>query len=279
MQKIGIIGFGNMGQAITERIKAHYQVIIFDKDKGKISSVSGIRIAKDNIDLVKTADVVILAVKPQDFDTVLNEIKNYAEDKLIISIAAGITTSYIEKFIRKVKVIRAMPNIGVRIGEAETSLSKGKNARDIDLDFAKELFNCLGKTWAMKEEMINAATAISGSGPAYIFYYMNIKRIDHFDVPVRLEREYIERLKEAAEKVGFDAQTAIELATSTTASSIHLIKETGVSPVELIKQVASKGGTTEAALEILAKGGSWVEAAQAALKRAEELGKRVLARL
>lgn len=271
---IGIIGFGNMGSAIAERIKTDYQIIVFDRDKDKTSNVSGMRVAKDSIDLVKTADVVILAVKPQDFDAVLNEIKNYAKDKLIISIAAGITTGYIEQFIGEVKVIRAMPNIGVRVGEAETSLCKGKNAQDVDLDFAKELFNYLGKTWAMKEEMINAATAISGSGPAYIFYYMDIKKTDPFNVPLQLEQEYIKRLSEAAEKVGFDPQTAIELATSTTASSIHLVKETGVSPAELIKQVASKGGTTEAALAILAKGGSWVEAAQAALKRAEELGKR-----
>ena len=271
---IGIIGFGNMGQAIAERIKIHYQVIIFDKDKGKTSNVSGIRIAKDNIDLVKTADVLILAVKPQDFDAVLNEIKNYAKDKLIISIAAGITTRYIEKFIREVRIIRAMPNIGVRIGESETSLCKGKNAQDIDLDFAKELFNYLGKTRVMKEEMINAATAISGTGPALIFSYMDVKKIDPLNVPEQIEKEYIKRLKEAAEKVGFDTQTAIELAGSTTASSIHLAAVTGVSPAELIKQVASKGGTTEAALEILARGGSWVEAAEAALKRAEELGKK-----
>ena len=263
-----------MGQAIGERLKAEYPVYVFDKDKEKTRNLSGISVADDSIDLINKVDVVILAVKPQDFDGVLSEMKSVVRDKLVISIAAGITTGYIEKFLGEAKVIRVMPNIGVRIGEAESSLCKGKNAKDEDLNFVKELFNYLGKTWIMKEEMINAATAISGSGPAYIYYDMEVKNIDPLNVPKRVKQGYIERLRKAAEKVGFDSQTAAGLATSTTASSLDLAVETGIPPAELIKQVASKGGTTEAALKILAEGGSWEQAAEAALKRAKELSKK-----
>lgn len=271
---IGIIGFGNMGSAIAERIKTHYQVIVFDKDKNKTKNLSGIEVASDSIDLLKKVDTVILAVKPQDFDELLKEIKNYTKDKLIISIAAGISTDYIEKRLGKVRVIRVMPNIGVKIGEAESSLCKGRSANVEDLDFTKELFSYLGKTWIMEEEMIDAATAISGSGPAYIYYDMEINKIDPFNVPKEIEEEYVKRLKKAAEKVGFDSQTAFDLAVSTTASSLHLTTISARSPAELRKLVTSKGGTTEEALEVLARGGSWEEAAVAAKRRAQELSKK-----
>lgn len=271
---VGIIGFGNMGSSLAERIKSKYKVWVFDKDKDKIKNILDINITENNVDLVNKVDTVILAVKPQDFDDVLEEIKNYVKNKLIISIAAGISTGYIERVLGNVRVIRAMPNIGARIGEAESSLCKGKYATDEDLNFAKELFNYLGKTWIMKEDMIDAATAISGSGPAYIYYDMEIKKIDPLHVPEEIKQEYIRRLTEAAKKVGFDAQTAIELAVSTTDSSLSLTAITGIPPLKLRKQVTSKGGTTESALKILVEGGSWEQAALAAKKRAKELSKR-----
>lgn len=272
--KIGIVGFGNMGSAIGQRLKPKYQIIAFDKDKNKTDNLAGIALADNITDLLSRAGIVILAVKPQDFDNVLREIKNCAAEKLIISIAAGITTGYIERVLGKVKVIRVMPNIGVKIGEAESSLCRGRYASNKDLSFAKGLFDCLGKTWIMKEEMIDAVTAITGSGPAYIYYDMEIKKIDPRDVPVETEQEYIRRLKRAAERVGFDSQTALDLAGCTTASSIKLSAAVGIPPAELRKQVTSKGGTTEAALKVLMEGGSWEEAAVAAKKRAEELSKK-----
>jgi pyrroline-5-carboxylate reductase len=270
-KKIGIVGLGNMGLAIAERIKSNYNVFVFDKDKEKTKNISGIGVAGDALGLVNKSEVIILAVKPQDFDSVLNEIQDVVKDKLIISIAAGITTGYIEKFLPDARVIRIMPNIGAKIGKAESSLCKGKNAKDQDLDFARELFNMLGKTWVIKEEMINAATAISGSGPAYIYYDMQAKKIDADSVTEEIKQEYIQRLKKAAEKVGFDSETALDLAASTTASSLALSKITA--PADLIKKISSQGGTTEAALKILAEGGSWEEAAKAAVKRAKELSK------
>ncbi|MEI6631457.1 MAG: pyrroline-5-carboxylate reductase [bacterium] len=274
--RIGIIGFGNMGSAIAQGIKKHYNVLAFDKDAAKTRNITGIKVCGTIEELVNNTDVVILAVKPQDFDSVLQEIRNYSKGKLIVSIAAGITTGYIEKALGEVSVVRVMPNIGAKIGQAVSSLCNGKFAKQQDLDFTVELFNCIGKTWVIKEEMIDAATAISGSGPAYIFYDMEIKKIDPLHISVKLENEYINLLREAAERVGIDSQTAYDLSVSTTASSLRLSAvsaEKHILPAELKKLVTSEGGTTAAALKVLAEGGSWQDAAEAALKRAKELSK------
>lgn len=269
---IGIIGFGNMGSAIAERIKTKYQVFVFDKDKNKIENLKGIDTADSNADLVNKVETIILAVKPQDFEVVLNEIKDYTKDKLIVSIAAGKTTAYIEKALTKARIVRVMPNIGAKIGKAESSLCKGKSAKGDDLNFVSELFGYLGKTWVIKEDMIDAATAICGSGPAYIFYDMEKNNINPRNVPEKVKQEYIDRLKIAAEEVGFDHATALNFAEATTGTSIALVALT--SPKELRKQVTSRGGTTEAALEVLFAGRSWTEAAKAALKRAAELSNK-----
>lgn len=273
-KKIGIIGFGNMGSAISEGIKKIYNVAVFDKDDNKTADLSGISVAGSITDLIREAEVLILAVKPQDFDYLLSEIKNTVGDRLVVSIAAGITTGYIEKILQGARVIRVMPNIGARIKEAESSLCRGKYAKDQDLCFTRELFDCVGKTWVMDEGMLNAATAISGSGPAYIYYDMEINKIDPLNASENIKQEYIQRLRRAAEKLGFDSRTARELAASVTASSLNLATETGISPSELRRQITSKGGTTEAAVKILSKGGSWEEAAEAAMRRAEELSKK-----
>lgn len=263
-----------MGQAIAERLKSKYRVLVFDKDKSKTSFLKEIEVAKDAKELVNKADVVILAVKPQDFDSVLKEISDYVKEKLIISIAVGVETKYIEKTLGYVRVIRAMPNLGVKIGESVTCISGGAFITKKDLAFAEELFSYLGKTRKIEERNMNAATAISGSGPGYIFYYMETNSIDPVSVTVQIRNDIIEHLEKAAQSVGFSPEEAKFLAVSTTTSSLSLATITKIAPAELKKQVASKGGTTEAALKVLTDGGSWPDAAQAALKRAEELARR-----
>jgi len=272
-QKIGIIGYGNMGSAIAERIKKHYEVLVFEKDAAKTRDILDIKVANSLTELAASVDTLIIAVKPQDFDEVLTELTNSVPGKLVISIAAGITTSYIEKKLKEARVVRVMPNIGAKIGEAETSVCKGKSAGSGDLDFALDLFAHIGKTWSMDEGMIDAATAISGSGPAYIFYEIERSGIDPRNIPEEVQENNMRRLVKAAERVGFDARTAHDLAVNTSVTSTHLMQKTGLSPAELRQQVTSKGGTTEAALKVLEAGGSWEEAAEAAKKRAQELSK------
>lgn len=269
---IGILGFGNMGSAISAQLRSKYEVWVFDKDRNKTLN-SQVNVADSIGSLLGKTQVLILAVKPQDFDSVLREFKGCIKDTLIVSIAAGISTAYIEKILGKVRVIRAMPNIGVKIGASVTCLSKGTFASDSDLDIVQELFYYLGTMRVIDESMINAATAISGSGPAYIFDFMEKNNLKPVDMPEHTRHDLMKRLERAAESVGFCREEAAFLAVNTTSASLLLVTSTRLSPAELKKQVTSKGGTTEAGLAALEMTGSWEDAAKAALKRAEELSK------
>ncbi|MCX5707286.1 MAG: pyrroline-5-carboxylate reductase [Candidatus Omnitrophica bacterium] len=234
MNKIGVIGCGNMGSVIAGKLSQQineYEVWVFDKDKERSNSLKT-NTAKNALDLVDKSETIILAIKPQDLDHLLKEIRKQAGGKLVISIAAGISTRHIENILGDVRVIRVMPNIAAKIAESVSCLCKGKFATSDDLLFTQEIFYYLGITRQIDESMMNAATAISASGPGYIFNFI--------------------------ENSGLDPQNM----------------KTKLPPGELKKQEASKGGTTEAGLEVIRKGGSWEEAAQAALKRAEALARR-----
>ncbi|MFA5063501.1 MAG: pyrroline-5-carboxylate reductase [Candidatus Omnitrophota bacterium] len=275
-KNIGVAGYGTMGQVIGQSLvlqEGEFNIYVFDKDKNKLDVPSDINVAKGIKDLVEKTDTVILAVKPQDFDRVLKEIKGRAGNKLIISIAAGISTKHIEKLLGAVRVIRVMPNIGAKIGESVSCLCKGAFATDEDLELTQELFNCLGSTRIIDESMMNAATAISGSGPAYVFYFAENNSLDPENIPEHARHDMMRRLEKAAEELGFSTEDAAFLAANTVSASINLLHKTKLPAPELRKQVTSKGGTTEAALEILVKGGTWTDAAVAALKRAEKLAK------
>jgi pyrroline-5-carboxylate reductase len=277
-RKIGIIGFGNMGSSMAQQLKTDYQVYVFDKDNTKLNNLpSDIQAAASTADLVNKVNTVILAIKPQDFALVLNEFSSSTKDKLIISIAAGITTEQIEKTLGVVRVVRAMPNMPAKIGEGTTCLSKGRYASEEDFDFAQDLFLYMGETARIEERMMNPATAISGSGPAYCYDMLESNNIDAGDInAVRqfVKDIFITQLKQAAEAIGFSKEQAEFLAVNTGNSSVGLLLKTKSSTAELKQQIASKGGTTEAALEVLHKGGSLEEAVKAALRRAEELSKK-----
>lgn len=271
--KIGIIGYGNMGSAIGTQLKTKYPVIVFDKDKVLTKGIEGVKTASDIAALAEESDVLILAVKPQDFDGVLKAIKKYALKKLVISIAAGITTVHINKILGNARLVRAMPNMGAKIAESVTCLAKGGSATEEDLILAQELFYCFGVVKTIDEAMMDAATAISGSGPAYIFDFIATGALSLEDISEHTRHDFMKRLERAALGLGFNLEEASFLAANTVTTSINLLKKTRLPAAELVKQVASKGGTTEAALIVLHKGGSWEEAAQAAKKRADELAK------
>jgi len=259
-KKIGIIGCGNMGSAIAQQLQGDYQIFIFDKDLPKTKSIPGVIVSDSAGSLIRSADVVILAVKPQDFDALLNEIKPAVKDKLIISIAAGITTGHIEEALGVVGVVRAMPNMPLRVGSGITCLSRGKFVSQEDFDSAQDLFEYMGETLCVEEKMMNAATAVSGSGPAYVCYFIN-----------KDKTIFLNDFKTAAEGVGFNSDDARIIVKSTYEGTISFLNKTKIAPQELIKQVTSKGGTTESAFVVLNKGGSLLEAVKAARARAEEL--------
>jgi pyrroline-5-carboxylate reductase len=263
-----------MGSAIAEGLKTKYRLLVFDKDKAKTQILSGIQVTLGIKDLADKTEVMILAVKPQDYAHLLKEIKGLAKGKLIISIAAGMSTQYIEKNLGDIRLIRAMPNLAVKIGESVTCLARGAFASEEDLEFAQQLFYYLGVSRQIPEELMNAATAICGSGPAYIFDFVETNSLDVNNIPPHTKIDFIKRLEQAAESLGFSHEDATFLAFNTVNSSLNLLKKTKFLPAELKKQVASKGGTTQKALEVLAKGGSWEEAALAACRRSEELSKK-----
>jgi pyrroline-5-carboxylate reductase len=214
----------------------------------------------DNNVVVKYSDVIILAVKPKDFDSILKgEVCcGLSESKLLISIAAGITTKHIEDAVGKnIPVIRAMPNMGAIIGEAMTSLSRGSAAGDAHMQTAREVFSLIGDVVEVDEVLVDAVTAISGSGPAYFFYM-------------------VESLIEAAESVGLEKKIATKLVLKTALGSARLLEVLQEVPADLRKRVTSKAGTTEAALNILEKRkfkNIIMEAVEAAQKRSKELSK------
>ncbi len=270
-KKIGIIGFGNMGSAIAERIKSRYDVFVFEKEAEKTKSLSGIKIVSSIPELLKQAQVIILAIKPQDFESAMAEIKDGAQDKLIVSIAAGITTGYMERLLGQVRVIRVMPNLAARVGKSTTSICKGAFATDKDISFTFKLFKYLGSVFILSEDMMDAATAIAGSGPGFLCD--RVKDMSKSERKKYSQEHFIPEFSLAAENVGFNKKQAWLFATSTTSGTLATVEALGITPEELKVKVTSKGGTTEAGLEVLHTTGLLTEAAKAAVKRSKELSR------
>ena len=241
-KKVGIIGCGNMGEALLGRlanvIEKSTSIMVSEFDAKRRDYLQGkykMIIEIDNNELVKFSDVIIIAVKPKDFESLLkNEICcGVSSKKLVISIAAGITTKYIERVIGKdVPVIRAMPNMGALIGHSVSSLSAGSSVKKEDMELAKEIFSLIGDVVEVEEKLVDAVTAVSGSGPAYFFYF-------------------IEALYEVAEELELPPDVAKKLVLKTALGSVKLLQDLKEEPAALRKRVTSKGGTTEAAFKVL----------------------------
>jgi pyrroline-5-carboxylate reductase len=180
------------------------------------------------------------------------------DGKLFISIAAGLTTKFFEKHLcSKARVVRSMPNMPALIGEGITGICAGKYASPVDLKLAQEILSSIGETVIVKESMIDAVTAVSGSGPAYVFLF-------------------VEQWMAAAKKLGFNEAEAKKLVYKTLIGSAHLLEQSEFDAATLRVKVTSKKGTTEAALNVFAKGkfDQLVKnALLAAKKRAGELAK------
>ncbi len=255
MKRIVIIGGGNMGEAIIKGLKR--QVFVCESDPAKTKALAKkYKTVAIDLDQASSCDVIIFAVKPQDMGAVLAQIEN--KGQLFISIAAGLTTTYFEKHLGgKARVIRSMPNMPALIGEGITALSAGKYAKPQDLKLAQEILNSVGTTVVVKESMLDAVTAVSGSGPAYVFLF-------------------VEQWLAAAKALGFKQAEAKELVYQTLIGSAHLLKKSEFDAGTLREKVTSKGGTTQAALEVFAKNKfnqTVKNALFAASKRAKALSK------
>jgi len=264
-KKIAFIGCGNMGKALlngvaTKRLFSNKAITVSDKRDSILKSIKKsykVDTASSNIEAAKKGDIIILAVKPQDIVSVLKEISDYIESKLIISIAAGVTTSLIKLKSASKRVIRVMPNMPALVGHGVTAISYAKGATSSDISTAKKIFDTVGVTVTVKEKDIDAVTAVSGSGPAYFFMLM-------------------ENMISSASSLGLKKQIAKELVIQTALGASVLQNCTSQDPAALRRQVTSKGGTTEAALKVFLKRGfekTVKSALVAAHKRSKELSK------
>lgn len=265
MNKIAIIGCGNMGLTyakafLKDTVVSQEHLLLIEKNAEMKDKLKPFGNVSNQIDeRVNTYDIVIIAVKPQDAGWVFSDLKKHIKPhQLVISIMAGITLKSLQEQLKHQAIVRAMPNTPAQLGMGITGFTATRETGIQHILKADNLLNSTGKTiFFENEEMIDAVTALSGSGPAY-FYYI------------------VKAMIEAGKQMGMDEHVAALLVKQTMNGAFHLLNTSESSPEQLIKNVASKGGTTEAALEVFEKKGLSsiiTEAIKAAEKRATELAK------
>lgn len=263
---VGFVGTGNMGEALVHgllhgRLCKPEQIFCSDvrpERQKTIRETHGVKVTSRNAEVVKHADIIILAVKPQILKQVISEIADSLDlSKLVISIAAGVSLDTIESCGKKeLRLIRVMPNICVSVREGVSAIAAGKHIQKEDLMIAKTIFDSVGKSLFIEENLLDAVTGLSGSGPAYIFLI-------------------IDALADAGVKVGLSRGDALVLASQTVLGSAKMLIETGEHPGKLKDMVTSPGGTAIAGLHSLEQGGlrtTLINAVEVATQRARTLG-------
>ena len=263
---LGFIGAGNMAGAIMNGIISTHtysakKICVFDINAQKCETFrkTGVTVADSSKDLVTKSDIIFLAVKPQNFAEVLTEIKSVvSEQKVFVTIAAGISTNYIVKTLEcSCPVIRAMPNTPLLIGKGATALCRSANVSDDYFELVKSIFMSCGTVSVMEESKMNAVIGVNSSSPAYIYLFAKA-------------------VVESAVKQGIPADVALPLFCQTLEGSAGMLRKEDTTPEQLIKMVSSPGGTTLKALDALYEHGfeqAIGDAMIACTKRAEELGK------
>ena len=267
-KRIRMVGGGKMGGAlvagmISGGLVEPGDVVVADADTGRLDELArvyGVRVTADNRDAAGNADVLILAVKPQNMGAVLAELAAALPPAaLVISIAAGISTAFIEERLFKgVRVIRVMPNMPALIGEGAAALCRGAFATGDDLNIARAIFAAVGITVEVSEGLMDAVTGLSGSGPGYAFLI-------------------VEALTDAGVRMGLARDVALKLSAQTLLGAAKLCLRGDKHPAELRDMVASPGGTTLAGLKALEDGcfrATLKSAVEAATRRSAELGGR-----
>ncbi len=268
-RRIGFIGSGKMGEALIGGLVAAgldpERIVAADPDPARRKAVrerAGVRTTADNAEAVSESEVVVLAVKPETVAAMLDELAAADLDRarpLWISIAAGVPIARLEATLpASTRIVRAMPNTPALIGAGATALCANACADADDRTAARALFECVGIVWeAPAEELLDAVTGLSGSGPAYVFLFL-------------------EALGDAGVRVGLPRDAAYRLALQTVFGAARLALESGRNPAALKDQVTSPGGTTIAGVERLEAGGlraAVYEAVAAATRRSRQLAR------
>lgn len=264
-KKIAIIGGGKMGSIIAQgiiskQIISGTAITVTDIDEERLKYLSSsldLQVSAENKKTVKNADIIILAVKPQNMAQTLKEIASVInKSKLVISIAAGITTEFLESFLVKgIRVVRVMPNTPALLGTGATAVAKGANSTADDINLTRAIFNSVGITVEVEEKLMDAVTGLSGSGPAYCFVI-------------------IEALSDAGVQMGLPRDLSLKLAAQTVLGSAMLCLQGDKHPAQLKDMVTSPAGTTAAGLKALEDGkirATLMSAVEAATKRSKEL--------
>jgi pyrroline-5-carboxylate reductase len=263
---IGFLGAGKMATALA---KGFVQAGLVTSDQLIASDISeaaraafaketGAKTTASNPDSVKFAHILILAVKPDQVAGALAEIHEHMTEKhLLICIAAGVTLARLEAGLGKdARVIRVMPNTPALVGASATGFALGKSATAADADLAKKLFSAVGVAFQVKESLLDAVTGLSGSGPAYVYLF-------------------IESLSDGGVAAGLPREVATKLAAQTVLGAARMVLETGQHPGALKDMVTSPGGTTIEGLHELEKGklrGTVISAVRAATDKSKKLG-------
>jgi pyrroline-5-carboxylate reductase len=261
-ERIGILGVGNMGTALlsglTQDPGSDFELMVYDKSESILKErveTFDVESADSIGELFESTDCVVLCVKPSDVQPVLNEIEGKKYN--LISIAAGVPLStYTDSLATDAPVIRIMPNTPAQVGEGMSFLAPSSAVGDEFLAVARSIFESVGRVRVVSESDLDAVTALSGSGPAYVFYFL-------------------EALKEAGVFNGLDADDSYEAALQTLIGSAKLAREDDRSAAELREAVSSPGGTTVEALQVLDEHGvkgKIKEAIIAAYEKSKKLG-------
>ena len=262
--KIGFIGCGNMASAIISGLisKAEIeplQIIASDASKLALDNISdkfGIHTTSDNKKVAKEAEVVFLAVKPQFYESVIDEIKGLiSEEQIIVTIAPGKTLSWLEERLGSVKIVRTMPNTPALVGEGVTGVCKNDHVYDGEFAYIMTLLESFGMAEQIPESLMDVCVSVSGSSPAYTFMF-------------------IEAMADAAVADGMPRDKAYKFAAQAVLGSAKMVLETGKHPGELKDMVCSPGGTTIEAVRVLEEKGfrsSVIEAMKACTKKAKGL--------
>ena len=269
-KKIGVIGTGNMGESLISgliyaRSSVPENIICSDVRKEKLKSIKdayGVVTTTSNTDVVKSSEIVIYAVKPQIMASILKETAAHLDiSKVIISIAAGVPLAAIESCLNKdLRLIRVMPNIAASVKEGAAAITAGKHASKEDLKLAKAIFDSVGKSIIIEEELMDAITGLSGNGPAYIFLI-------------------VDALADAGVKMGLSREDALFLSAQTVLGAAKLLLETNEHPGRLKDKVTSPGGTAITALHTIEEGGlrtTLINAVEVGTNRSRELGKMMI---
>jgi pyrroline-5-carboxylate reductase len=263
MLRVGVIGAGQIGSAIARALveSGKYRVIASRRSIERVKDLEqlGVELTTDNKRVAGASDAVFLAVKPNKVSPVLKEVSDMLDGKLLISVAAAIPTSRLGSIAPKARIIRAMPNVGLIVKAGFTAYCRGPNVADSDIKVVQGLLGELGAYVEVDEDLMDAVTALSGSGPAYVALL-------------------IEAMAYAGLKVGLPRDLAYRSSAYTVYGTAKLMLETGLHPSTIKEMVLTPGGTTIEGIFYLEEGGvrtAVMKAVEAATKKAREIAEKL----